>query len=107
MNYTEATNTCTGHRGFLAHVMSDERTNFLSFLIQQQIADLNKTTIITESTTDVDDNSQTSSSVPIKIPIRHAFIGLSEFHWKGNFIDSFDIPIKCYRYRAWAPNYPV
>lgn len=105
MNYTEATNTCTGHRGYLAHVMSDERTNFLSFLIQQQIAELNKTTIITESI--AGDDSQPSFSVPIKIPIRHAFIGLSETNKKGNFIDSFDIPIKCYRYRAWAPKYPM
>lgn len=104
MNYSEASNTCAGHRGYLAHVMNDERTNFLSFMIQDQIADLNKTVIITESTT-TDDG--TSPNLPIKIPIRHAFIGLSEFNRKGNFIDSFDIPIKCYRYRAWAPHYPM
>lgn len=101
MNYTEAANTCTGHRGFLANVMSDERTNFLSFQIQHQIADLVKTTFIAT------DSNQTSSLAPNKVPIRHAFIGLSESRTKGNFIDSYDIPIKCYRYRAWAPNYPM
>lgn len=99
MNYTNAINTCTGHRGLLANIMSDERTNFLSFQIQHRIADLSKSTIIT-----ADSNQTTPSN---KIPIRHAFIGLSEIRSKGNFVDSFDIPIKCYRYRAWAPNYPM
>lgn len=97
MNYSDAINTCTGHRGILANVMGDERNNFLSFQIQHRIADLSKATIITT------DSNQTSN----KIPIRHAFIGLSESRSKGNFIDSADIPIKCYRYRAWAPNYPL
>lgn len=108
MNYTEATSTCTGHRGNLAHIMSEERTNFLSFMIQQQIADLSKTRIITESSSvDGSETSAAAAAVPIKIAFRHAFIGLSEYQRKGNFIDSFDIPIKCYRYRAWAPKYPM
>lgn len=82
--------------------MSDTRSNFLSFLIQQQIAELSRTSIITESS-----SSDEKSVVPVRIPIRHAFIGLSELHRKGNFVDSFNIPIQCYRYRAWEPKYPT
>lgn len=102
MNYTEATNTCQGHRGYLAQIMSDTRTNFLSFLIEQQIIDLSKTSLITESIT-----SDEKPIEPVRIPIRHAFIGLSEIQRKGNFVDSFNIPIQCYRFRAWHPNYPT
>lgn len=110
MNYTEATSTCRSHRGYLAHIMSDERTNFLSFMIQQQNFDSNKTVIVTETATA--DSSRTSEStaaaaVPINIPFRHAFVGLMESQVKGNFIDSFDIPIRCFHYRAWAPKYPM
>lgn len=100
MNFTEATSTCIGHRGYLAQIISDERTNFLSFLIQQQISDLTKNTIIHQIT------SNDSLDTPLKIPIKHAFIGLHEVQQKGNFINSLGIPIKCYRFRAWAPKYP-
>lgn len=104
MNYTEATSTCAGHRGYLAHILNDARTNFLSTLIQQQILDVNKIAIVTESTpTESADGNAIDS---VKVPIRHAFIGLKEFNRKGNFIDSFDIPMKCFRFRAWAPKYP-
>lgn len=99
MNYSDAINTCAGHRGFLANILSEERTNFLSFQIQHRIADLNKAIFIT--------TNENQSSPSNNIPIRHAFIGLRELRTKGNFIDSVDIPIKCYRYRAWAPNYPM
>lgn len=105
MNYTKATSTCTDHRGHLAQILSDERTNFLSYLIQQRTIDLGKTSVIIESTTD--DGSEPSLKPPPKIPIRHAFVGLSEFQRHGNFIDSFNVPLKCYRYRAWTPNYPM
>lgn len=100
MNYTEATSTCEGHRGYLALVVSDVRTNFLSFLIQQQISDINKATVIPQSILNE------SVGIALKIPIRHAFIGLKEVRRKGSFIDSLDIPLQCYRYRAWAPKYP-
>lgn len=98
MNYTEATSTCEGHRGYLAQIVSDTRTNFISFMIQQQIFDVNKAMIGIPQTT-----LNESVNVPIKIPIKHAFIGLKELRSKGNFVDSLDIPLKCFRYRAWAP----
>lgn len=104
MNYTEATSTCTGHRGYLAQTLNDERTNFLSSLIQQQIFDINKISIVIEGTPTESGNENEINSV--KVPIRHAFVGLREFDRKGNFIDSFDIPMKCFRFRAWAPKYP-
>lgn len=102
MNYTEASSTCYGHRGYLAQIMSDTRTNFLSFQIEQRIADLSKTSVMTENVS-LDDKP----IEPVQIPIRHAFIGLREFQRKGNFVDSFNIPIQCYLYRAWHPNYPT
>lgn len=100
MNYTEATSTCKGHRGYLAQVVSDFRTNFLSFLVQQQVSDITKTSVIQQNI------FNESVDVPLKVPIKHAFIGLKEHQRKGNFIDSFDIPLRCYRYRAWEPKYP-
>lgn len=102
MNYTEAASTCVGHRGYLAQVIGDERTNFLSFMIQKQVFDASKNMIIPP--TDPDETKEPPP--PVKIPVRHAFIGLREFRQKGNFVNSLDIPIKCYRYRAWAPRYP-
>lgn len=100
MNYTEAVNTCEGHRGYLAQIVSDDRTNFLSFLIQQHISDIIKSTVISQNTLNE------SIAVPLKVPLRHAFIGLKEVGNKGHFVDSLDIPLRCYRFRAWGPKYP-
>lgn len=100
MNYTEAANTCEGHRGYLAQIVSDERTNFLSLQIQQQISDPTKITVIPQGTLNESVNQA------LKIAIRHAFVGLKEVERKGNFVDSLNIPLQCYRYRAWAPKYP-
>lgn len=100
MNYTDATSTCEGHRGYLARIVSDSRTNFLSFLIEQQVSDINKGIVIPQSILNE------SWGVALKIPIRHAFVGLKEVRRKGSFDDSLDIPLQCYRYRAWAPKFP-
>lgn len=100
MNFTEAASTCADHRGHLAQIVSDERTNFLSFLVQQHISDTTKNIIIPQNTLNE------SLDTPLKIPIKHAFIGLREVRHKGNFINSLEIPIQCYRFRAWAPKYP-
>ena len=101
MNYTEAASTCEGHRGHLAPIVSEARTNFLSFLIQQQVFDINKTPVISPSTV-----NENGGGAPLSISIKHAFVGLQEVGRKGNFVDSLGIPIQCYRYRAWAPKFP-
>lgn len=100
MNYTDATSTCEGHHGYLAQIVNDDRTNFLSFLIEQRVSDINKATVIPQNVLNE------TLGVALKIPIRHAFIGLKEVRRKGNFADSLDIPIQCYRFRAWAPKFP-
>lgn len=99
MNYTNAANTCADQKGHLALILSDVRTNFLSNLVQQQAVDFIKNSVTFRSSDDALDT-------PIKIPIRHAYIGLNEQVRKGSFIDSLGVPIKCYRYRAWEPSYP-
>lgn len=101
MNYTGATSTCKSHRGHLAAIVSETRTNFLSFLIQQQVFDINKMLVISQSTL-----NENVGGAPLSISIKHAFVGLKEVGRKGNFIDSLGIPLQCYPYRAWAPKFP-
>lgn len=99
-NYTEASNTCgENHDGFLANVLSDARTNYLSFLVKQHNNDFNKNSVIYEQNTNRSDSRET-------VPIRHAFVGLREVRIKGRFLDSNSVPIQCFRYRAWQPRYP-
>lgn len=100
MNYTEASITCENHNGYLANVLSDIRTNYLSFLVAQQNNDLDKNSVIFQ------ENSNQSNKKNQMIPIRHAFVGLREVRIKGQFLDSNGIPIQCYRFRAWEPKYP-
>lgn len=100
MNYTGAEITCENQNGFLANILSAIRTNFFSSLIYQRQIDINKSPQPTVSPTN------TTSTSPTNIAIKHAFVGLKETQRKGKFINPQDVPIECFLYRAWEPNYP-
>lgn len=79
-NYSTAKGICASYGANLAHIVSEARNIKLSGLLKLSTASSKKE--------------------------RNAYIGLSEPIKRGEFLTSFYEPLKCFNFRAWAPNHP-
>lgn len=78
-NYSVAYNICSTVGGNLAHIASETRNVELSKLLR------------------ISTNSSAKE--------RTAYIGLNETI-RGEFMSSYNEPLECFNYRAWAPGHP-
>ncbi|CAO1325257.1 unnamed protein product [Diamesa serratosioi] len=78
-NYSVAYSNCSLIGGNLAHIVSESRTNRISKYLEMST------------------NSSTKE--------RLAYVGLNETNY-NHFYTSYQEPIKCFQYRAWAPGHP-
>ncbi|XP_057672441.1 uncharacterized protein LOC130903984 isoform X1 [Diorhabda carinulata] len=77
-NYTKSIDACQKLGADIADVTSDIRTRRLSEII---------------------DNLNGWYNV--------AYVGLDDMYEEGNFVTSFDVPLKCVPFRSWAPGHPI
>jgi hypothetical protein len=78
-NYSVAYNICSLHGGNLAHIASEVRNVELSKLLR------------------ISTNSSSKE--------RTAYVGLNETN-RNEFFTSNSEPLRCFNFRAWAPNHP-
>ena len=78
-NYSVAYRNCSLIGGNLAHIVSESRTNKISKYLEMST------------------NSSTKETL--------AYVGLNESSY-NRFLTSYQEPIKCFQYRAWAPGHP-
>lgn len=79
-NYSKAAETCSTYGGNLAHIVSEHRNIKLSSLLRLSTATSKKE--------------------------RNAYVGLSEPRKRGEFLTSFNEPLQCFKFRAFALGHP-
>lgn len=79
-NYSKAAETCSTYGGNLAHIVSEHRNIKLSALLRLSTATSKKE--------------------------RNAYVGLSEPRKRGEFLTSFNEPLQCFNFRAFALGHP-
>uniref|UniRef100_A0A8D8QDW3 Collectin-11 n=2 Tax=Cacopsylla melanoneura TaxID=428564 RepID=A0A8D8QDW3_9HEMI len=79
MNFTAAQEICIEEGGYLANVLSEQKTNALSSLIASMYSGRGKHLV---------------------------YVGLHDSDMEGQYINMKDEPMDCFTWRAWAPNQP-